>query len=425
MSRAEALLFPDNLAALATARELGRAGIRVSVLGAKPGPGAYSRHSHFVRTPDLYTSPEAIVDAIVDFADERTKASGGETPVLMPTEDAALLVVERFHERLSGHVKLPFPAPGIVEKIVDKRSLHRAAEAAGIATPSLVELSENDPGGDCAAVAVEGDWLAKPPCRYCIEPDNSRVRTFLQATGGAKAVAGDLRAAVALVRRAGFSPILQEQVPGPFHELVSVGIAIDRNGDIKASFNARKRCEYPEPFGDGLIVEVIDDPGITEQAAHLLREIGYWGICDLEFKRDDRDGRFKLLDANPRVWLWHGLGAQVNSPIALCAYALATGEGDVEDSPYQVVGSARPNHRHPVWVSPRGAAAFMASAYNPVRHGPFLPILLTAGALGTMLKQLLAFQDPLYLRPSAWRDICFAVLRRAHLLPTRSPAESS
>lgn len=183
MSCAEALLFPDNLAALATARELGRAGIRVSVLGAKPGPGAYSRHSHFVRTPDLYTAPEAIVNAIVEFADERTKASGGELPVLMPTEDAALLVVERFHERLSGHVKLPFPAPGIVEKIVDKRSLHRAAQAAGIATPTLVELSDSDPGGDCAAVAVEGDWLAKPPCRYCIEPDNSRVRTFLQATG--------------------------------------------------------------------------------------------------------------------------------------------------------------------------------------------------------------------------------------------------
>ena len=56
MSRAEALLFPDNLAALATARELGRAGIRVSVLGAKPGPGAYSRHSHFCL---LYTSDAA------------------------------------------------------------------------------------------------------------------------------------------------------------------------------------------------------------------------------------------------------------------------------------------------------------------------------------------------------------------------------
>lgn len=414
MPAAEAFLFPDNLAALATCRELGKAGIQTTVLGSKPGPAAYSRHSRFVRTPDLYAAPGDLVSAIV----ERARACD-VAPVLFPTEDAALLVAEHFHDRLAGRVQLPHPAPGLITEILDKRRLHAAADRTGLASPRLLVPAADADVGELDALAAEGSWLAKPPCRYLLE-DGRRVRTFLEATGGAKAVAGDLRSSLAFVRRAGFEPILQERVPGPFEELVSVGLAIDREGHVLRSFTARKRCEYPEPFGDGLIVEVIRDPGITEIAARLLRDIGYWGICDVEFKCDPRDGRFKLLDANPRVWLWHGLGALVDAPMALSAYALATGE-DLE-----TLTRASPSFAtaHPRWVSPRGAAAFMVSGYNPARHGPVLPLRLTLGALGTMLRNLLNFQDPLYLRPSAWRDICVAILRRAHVLPARSSAAS-
>jgi len=414
MPAAEAFLFPDNLAALATCRELGKAGIRATVLGSRPGPAAYSRHSRFVRTPDLYAAPGDLVNAIVEHA--RTRAA---RPVLFPTEDAALLVADHFHERLADWLLLPHPAPGIVTRILDKRTLHETADRAGLASPRLVEPAVATDVAQLDALAADGAWLAKPPCRYLLE-DGRRVRTFLEATGGAKAVAGDLRSSVAFVRRAGFPPILQEQVPGPFEELVSVGLAIDREGRVIRSFTARKRCEYPEPFGDGLIVEVIRDPGITEMAADLMREAGYWGICDVEFKCDPRDGRFKLLDANPRVWLWHGLGALVNAPMALSAYALATGE-DLDDLTTRSRSFATD---HPRWVSPRGAAAYMVSGYNPARHGLVLPLRLTLGALGTMLRNLLIFQDPLYLRPSAWRDILLAVLRRARVLPARSSAAS-
>ena len=109
MPAAEAFLFPDNLAALATCRELGKAGIRTTVLGSKPGPAAYSRYSRFVRTPDLYAAPGDLVNAIIEQA--RTRAA---KPVLFPTEDAALLVAEHFHAALAGWLQLPHPAPGII-----------------------------------------------------------------------------------------------------------------------------------------------------------------------------------------------------------------------------------------------------------------------------------------------------------------------
>jgi len=401
MKRPAAFVYPDNLAALATARELGRAGIEVAVLAAKPGPAAYSRYARFVRVPDFYRVPDLWAEAVADHA-----RAERHRPVLFATEDAGLLVADRCHDVLSSAVRFPYPAPGVVPRIVDKRSLYAAAESSEVAAPRFCELTAADQVG---TLASDTEWLAKPPCRYVLGDDG--VRTFLSITGGSKALEGDLGRAVATILDAGFPAVVQEKVPGPFAGLVSVGLCLARDGAVVCSFSARKRCEYPEPYGDGLLVEAIEDPGVAVQAADLLRGLGYWGMCDLEFKLDPRDGRYKVLDANPRPWLWLGLGARCGAPVALIAYRLAIGEaGTVEptDRP------RRPSKRasRPTWVSPRGAAAFLAKAYRPARHGVGLPIRLTLGALGTMLRNLLLFADPLYLRPSAWRELADAARRR-------------
>ena len=175
------------------------------------------------------------------------------------------------------------------------------------------------------------------------------MTTFLSLSGGSKAFEGNVRGATARVRDAGFRCMVQEKIPGPFEELVSVGLCLDRDGRLITSFSTRKRCEYPEPFGDGLVVETIEDPGILEPSLELLRKLGYWGLCDVEFKRDARDGRMKLLDANPRVWLWVGLGADAGAvPLALTAYRLALGDGRLCERRHP----ARPRLGAILWTAP-------------------------------------------------------------------------
>ena len=43
-------------------------------------------------------------------------------------------------------------------------------------------------------------------------------------------------------------------------------------------------------------------------------------MSQVEFKRDPRDGRFKLMEMNPRLWLWHGLAAALGVDFARIAY---------------------------------------------------------------------------------------------------------
>ena len=125
MSRAKALVFPDNLAALATVRELGKAGVPTRLLGHHPGPGAYSRYANYADAPNFYRDPNAWIEFVAELANAED-----EPPVLFPTEDAALLLVEYAHERLGSLVRTPYPAPGVVPKIVDKIELYEAAVAA-------------------------------------------------------------------------------------------------------------------------------------------------------------------------------------------------------------------------------------------------------------------------------------------------------
>ena len=40
----------------------------------------------------------------------------------------------------------------------------------------------------------------------------------------------------------------------------------------------------------------------------FLRAIDYYGLVEMEYKWDRRDGQYKLLDVNGRTWGYHTLG---------------------------------------------------------------------------------------------------------------------
>jgi predicted ATP-grasp superfamily ATP-dependent carboligase len=94
----------------------------------------------------------------------------------------------------------------------------------------------------------------------------------------------------------------------------------------------RRRRQHPHDFGHAsTFVETIDLPALEALSNRFLRAINYYGLVEVEFKLDPRDGQFKLLDINARTWGYHTLGThagvdfpsllycdQISSPVEPC-----------------------------------------------------------------------------------------------------------
>jgi predicted ATP-grasp superfamily ATP-dependent carboligase len=68
------------------------------------------------------------------------------------------------------------------------------------------------------------------------------------------------------------------------------------------------------------------DEKLAEAALRLLQELHFHGVSQVEFKRDPRDGRFRLMEVNGRHWKWHGLAAACGVNLSFAAYRDAIGE---------------------------------------------------------------------------------------------------
>ena len=98
------------------------------------------------------------------------------------------------------------------------------------------------------------------------------------------------------------SCLVQEVILGPDTNHVKYNCYMDSNGNIIAEFMLRKIRQYPIRFGVGSVVESIYDPNLLDVGRQLFSGIGYSGVGSAEFKYDERDKKFKLIEINPRYW---------------------------------------------------------------------------------------------------------------------------
>ena len=120
--------------------------------------------------------------------------------------------------------------------------------------------------------------------------------------------------------------MVQELIPGGDDTLYTVGSYLDRNGAALGVFSGRKLRQTPPVIGTCRVGEAVWEQGAVDAALRLLRRFGYFGLSQVEFKRDTRDGNFKLMEINPRLWQWHGLAAACGIDLPRLAYADLVGE---------------------------------------------------------------------------------------------------
>jgi D-aspartate ligase len=292
---------------LAAIRSLGRAGAPVIALDHRRGAlGFKSRYALGLRCPD----PASDEDRFVEFLAELGDALGRPAPII-PTHDEPLNAIARGRERLGERFLYPFPGWETLAPMQKKRSQVERAQELGVPVPAT-RHPETAAEARAAADAIGYPVLVKPS-----EPTGFKRRFHGKQAFRCESGA-EVEANFELARE--HEPMVQELIPGDDDELYMLGSYLAADGEALGLFSGRKLLQTPPGIGTCRIGEAIWVDGVVEQGLRLLRGFGFHGLSQVEFKRDPRDGVFKLMEVNARLWQWHGLAIACGVDLPRMAY---------------------------------------------------------------------------------------------------------
>ena len=314
------IMCPDNAGSLAATRLFGRAGVPVTV--ASSGPLAASRWSCFADKLwhfKLGRREDQIVHRMKQFANSNGKH------VLLASSDELTWLFARYYDLLSEKFLVYSPAISVIDRVLNKGKLRDACETAGIPT-----LKTWCPQNYAELLAVrhyfEYPVLIKPRSHiFDTRHEKGKV------VGSEADLLSDFAAYQASERTGKHKPapqpypIFQEFVQKAVENVVSISGFIDRSGSRTVLRGSRKVFQRSRPVGLGLAFEAIEvDPWLGKKSIALCRQLGYFGIFEIEFV--ELNGRWHLIDFNPRFYREMGLDIASGAPLPLLAYVDACGD---------------------------------------------------------------------------------------------------
>ena len=293
-----ALIVGGNLNGLSIARSLGRHGVPVWVVS--PPNVRLASFSRYTRRTLPW--PASDDEARVEYLLEIAARNNLEQWVLFPTSDESAAFLSCFHSRLSRRFRVAAPTWNVLRWAYDKRLTYRLAADQQVDYPqTFYPLTE----GDLKSVNCDFPVILKPAIHASInrltEDKAWRVANHEELVTKFREARELMPADLILV---------QEMIPGGGEAQFSYA-ALCCDGKPIASLTARRTRQYPIDFGySSSFVETLDIPEIVAPSERLLGATHYTGIVEVEYKFDARNGRFKLLDINPRLWTWSPLGGR-------------------------------------------------------------------------------------------------------------------
>jgi predicted ATP-grasp superfamily ATP-dependent carboligase len=291
-------------AGISAIHSLGRAGIPVHAVDFRPE--ALGFRSRYART---HVSPRRLddEDGFVEFLARLGKQLDAPAPIF-PLDDDDLNLIARRREELGDVFLYPFPNWETLRRIQEKRHQLERARDADVPTPRTASGPTDELG---FPVLVKPDEAGDFRRRFGVKAFRCENARELEA---------------AWERAREFPALVWELIPGGDEELYTFGAYVSRAGEALTLFTGRKLVQDPRGVGTARVAESVWVPELVEAGLKVLRALEFHGPAQVEFKRDPRDGVFKLIEVNPRLWQWHGLTGACGVDVALTAYRDLVGE---------------------------------------------------------------------------------------------------
>jgi len=276
---------------LAAVRSLGRKGIHV-IVGShyKWAQCFWSKYCH---EKLLYPDPrqeERFVDFMMDFVTKN------KIDVLLPVGYISTMIFSKHKSAFSKYIRLPVADWEALEIAANKDKTMEFASVLGLAMPAMYKSA---------------DEIKEYPVVVKGIKESGHVR-YVNSPAELAAIPDK-------------QVIIQEYIPGDGFGLY----ALFDNGFPRAVFMHRRIREYPVTGGASSAAESYYDSALKEQGLKLLESLKWHGVAMVEFKKDSRDGKYKLMEINPKFWgsLDLSIAAGIDFPYLAAKMAY---DGDIE-----------------------------------------------------------------------------------------------
>ena len=222
----------------------------------------------------------------------------GAKPVLIPSSDRYVIAIANHLEELQEYFLLN-PGIQLQADLALKQTQYKLALENGMPMPLTRMVSTLE---EVVEFSSEADYpcLVKPWHFREWEkfPDGHPLSHQKIAIANNKQ---ELIDSYNMARKANPQLVLQDIIQGPDTSKRVYLACYDKSSRrIANALFKELRC-VPFGFGPASVTEPVEDLEADEVCNEFLKKIGYIGICEIEVKRDSRDGKVKLIEANPRL----------------------------------------------------------------------------------------------------------------------------
>lgn len=234
-------------------------------------------------------NPERNEDEFLDLLINLAARFGGG--LLIPVSDQTLVAVSRHRDLLASYYVVACTEWDITKQLIDKKHTYALAEAIGVAAPkTIVPRSLED-------VELYGKTI-EYPC--LVKPCQSHL--FFARFGRKMVPVENLKQMLVIYRQAveaGMDVMLQEIIPGDDTHVVNYN-SYFWDGRPLVEFTAQQLRKAPPEFGSPCVAISKQVPEVIEPGRRILQAMGFYGYSCTEFKKDPRDGVYKLMEVNGR-----------------------------------------------------------------------------------------------------------------------------
>jgi len=264
-----------------------------------------ARHSKYCKEFYLYQN---LIDKLIEFGERGIFKNW----LILPTNDSHVSELSKNKELLSKHFIVGIDDWSTIEVFYNKKNAYNLAEKLNIDFPqtwfpeSLTEISRYPIKFPCIikpAIMHEFYRITKKKVFVC----NNRDELLNNYKKALEVIPPN-------------EVMIQDIVPGSSENLYSACFMYNKDKAHVQLISRRKR-QHPVNFGNATtFAETVSKNELIEISEKLLKEVQYDGICEVEYKYDKRDGKFKFLEINTRTWKWHSISIKSDSPFLMSYY---------------------------------------------------------------------------------------------------------